>query len=77
MSIKYSERLAEAGIDPSAGSVGDGYDTALAEIINGLYTRQRSSTKSDHGNQCVKLNGKCSIGSIGITINVCRSQSAT
>ena len=37
MSIKYSGRLAEAGIDPSVGSVGDSYDNALAETINGLY----------------------------------------
>jgi transposase InsO family protein len=34
--IKYSERLAEAGIEPSVGSVGDSYDNALAEAINGL-----------------------------------------
>ena len=32
-----TERLAEAGIDPSVGSVGDSYDNALAESINGLY----------------------------------------
>lgn len=37
MSIKYSECLAEAGIEPSAGSVGDSYDNALAKTINGLY----------------------------------------
>src|ERR1700751_2679381 len=36
-SIKYIERLAEAGIEPSVGSVGDSYDNALAETINGLY----------------------------------------
>jgi transposase InsO family protein len=35
--IRYSERLAEAGIEPSVGSVGDSYDNALAETINGLY----------------------------------------
>ncbi len=35
--IKYFERLAEAGIEPSVGSVGDSYDNALAETINGLY----------------------------------------
>jgi putative transposase len=35
--IRYSERLAEAGIEPSVGSRGDGYDNALAETINGLY----------------------------------------
>ena len=37
VSIKYTERLAEAGIEPSVGSVGDFYDNALAETINGLY----------------------------------------
>lgn len=37
VSIKYTERLAEAGIEPSVGGVGDSYDNALAETINGLY----------------------------------------
>jgi transposase InsO family protein len=37
LSIRYSERLAEAGITASVGSVGDSYDNALAETINGLY----------------------------------------
>ena len=37
MSIRYSERLAEAGIESSVGSKGDSYDNALAETINGLY----------------------------------------
>ena len=37
VSIKDTERLAEAGIEPSVGSVGDSYDNALAETINGLY----------------------------------------
>jgi transposase InsO family protein len=37
LSIKYSERLAEAGIDTSVGSVGDSYDNALAESIIGLF----------------------------------------
>ncbi len=37
ISIRYSERLAEAGIEPSVGSRGDSYDNALAETINGLY----------------------------------------
>lgn len=36
VSIKYGERLAEAGIEPSVGSKGDSYDNALAETINGL-----------------------------------------
>jgi len=37
VSIKYTERLAKAGVEPSVGSVGDSYDNALAETINGLY----------------------------------------
>ncbi len=37
LSIRYSERLREAGIEPSVGSVGDSYDNALAETINGLF----------------------------------------
>ena len=37
LSIKYTERLAEAKITPSAGSVGDSYDNALAETINGVF----------------------------------------
>jgi len=35
--LKYTERLAAAGIESSVGSVGDSYDNALAETINGLY----------------------------------------
>ena len=37
LSIRYTERLAEAGIEPSAGRVGNSYDNALAETIIGLY----------------------------------------
>ncbi|MGQ0528860.1 MAG: integrase core domain-containing protein, partial [Panacagrimonas sp.] len=37
VSIRYTERLADAGLEPSVGSVGDSYDNALAETINGLY----------------------------------------
>jgi putative transposase len=37
LSIRYSERLTEAGIEASVGSVGDAYDNALAETINGLF----------------------------------------
>ena len=37
LSIRYTDRLAEAKIDASVGSVGDSYDNALAETINGLY----------------------------------------
>lgn len=37
VSIRYTDRLAETGIEPSVGSVGDSYDNALAETIIGLY----------------------------------------
>jgi transposase InsO family protein len=37
VSIRYTGRLAEAGVEPSVGSVGDSYDNALAETLNGLY----------------------------------------
>jgi putative transposase len=37
LSIRYTERLVEAGIEPSVGSVGDSYDNALAESVIGLY----------------------------------------
>ena len=50
VSIKYTDRLLEAGIEPSVGSVGDSYDNALAETINGLYKAEvihrRSSWRS-------------------------------
>jgi putative transposase len=45
LSIRYTERLKEAGVEPSVGSVGDSYDNALAESVIGLYktevTRRR------------------------------------
>lgn len=37
LALRYTERLAEAGIEPSVGSIGDSYDNALAETINGLF----------------------------------------
>jgi putative transposase len=37
LSIRFTERLADADIEPSVGSVGDSYDNALAETIHGLY----------------------------------------
>ena len=50
VSIRYSERLAETGIEPSVGSKGDSYDNVLAETINGLYkselTHRRAAWKS-------------------------------
>lgn len=49
VSIRYTERLGEAGIEPSVGTTGDSYDNALAETINGLYKAEvihRQSWKS-------------------------------
>ena len=37
LSIRYTDRLADAGIDPSVGSIGDSYDNALAESVIGPY----------------------------------------
>jgi putative transposase len=50
LAIKYTERLAEAGVVNSVGSKGDSYDNALAESVNGLYKaeliRRRRSWRS-------------------------------
>ncbi|KXB52701.1 hypothetical protein HMPREF0307_02018 [Corynebacterium sp. DNF00584] len=40
MSIVYNERRAEHGIAASTGTVGDSYDNALAENVNGSYTNE-------------------------------------
>ena len=50
LSITYTERLAEAKIAPSVGSVGDSYDNALAETINGLFKAEVNHRRSPWGN---------------------------
>ncbi|KLD73400.1 transposase [Xanthomonas hyacinthi DSM 19077] len=74
VSIRYTERLAEAGIEPSVGSVGDSYDNALAETINGLYKAEVIHRRSWRNRQDVELatldwvdwyNHKRLLGSIG------------
>jgi len=71
LSIKYTERLAEAQIDASVGTVGDSYDNArcaapCAETIIGLFkvppARRKSSTASARGNQCARSSGKLFAG---------------
>ena len=42
LSVRYTERLRDAGIEPSVGSVGDSYDNALAETINGLFKESQT-----------------------------------
>jgi putative transposase len=60
VSIRHTERLAEAGIEPSVGSVGDSYDNALAETINGLYKAElihrRGSWRSFEAVELATLN---------------------
>jgi len=46
LSIRYTDRLAEAGVEPSVGSVGDSYDNALAETIIGLYKAEEIQPKA-------------------------------
>ena len=46
LSIRYTERLAAAGVEPSVGSVGDSYDNALAESVIGLYTTEVTGPQS-------------------------------
>ena len=55
VSIRYSERLAEAGIEPSVGSKGDSYDNALAETINGLYKAEVIHRRSWSTRESVEL----------------------
>ncbi len=55
VSIRYSERLAEAGIEPSVGSKGDSYDNALAETINGLYKAEVIHRRSWPTRESVEL----------------------
>jgi transposase InsO family protein len=47
LSIRYTERLAEAGIEPSVGSVGDSYDNAMAETIFGLFKAEAEPVNAD------------------------------
>ena len=60
LSIRYTERLVEAGIEPSVGSVGDSYDNALAETIIGLFKaeviRQRGPWKGVEDVEFATLN---------------------
>ena len=55
VSIRYTERLALAGIEPSVGSVGDSYDNALAETVNGLYKAEVIHRRSWPNLEAVEL----------------------
>lgn len=60
VSMRYTERLAEVGIEPSVGSTGDSYDNALAETVNGLYKAEvihrLGPWKSTEATECATLN---------------------
>jgi putative transposase len=55
VSIRYTERLAEAGIESSVGSVGDSYNNALAETTNGLYKTELIHRQSWKSREAVEL----------------------
>jgi transposase InsO family protein len=76
VSIRYSECLAEAGIEPSVGSVGDSYDNALAEPSTGS-TRPRSSIDAVRGAPSRPSSSPRWNGSTGSTTAGCWSPSAT
>jgi putative transposase len=83
VSIKYTERLTEAGVEPSVGSVGDSYgasanaegDTTPWPKPSTVSTRPNSSTGEDHGNPLKPLNTPLSNGSTGSTTGACSSPS--
>jgi len=56
LSIRYTERLGEAGIEPSVGSVGDSYDNAMAESVIGLY-KTEEFRKQDEEAQEILVSG--------------------
>lgn len=76
LSIRYTEWLAEAGIEPSVGSVGDSYDNALAETITGC-SRLRSYIVAAPGAAPRPWNMPPWNGSTGSTTDACSSQLAT
>jgi len=55
VSIRYTERLAEAGIEPSVGSLGDSYDNALAETLNGLYKAEVIHRRAWQSREAVEM----------------------
>jgi len=55
VSIRYTQRLADAGIEPSVGSVGDSYDNALAETIHGLYKAEVIHRRSWPSREAVEM----------------------
>ena len=76
-SIRYTERLIEAGAQPSIGSVGDSYDNALAESIIGLFKTELIRRKAGLGGISTPSNWPPWNGSTGTTIGACLKPSET
>jgi transposase InsO family protein len=76
VSTRYSERLAEAGIEPFVGSIGDSYDNALAEAINGLYKAEVIHRRG-HGGTSKRSSPPRWNGLTGSTTGDCLSPSGT
>jgi transposase InsO family protein len=75
VSFKYTERLVAAGIEPSVGSVGDSYDNALAETINGLYKTEVIRRRGPWRNlEAVEF---ATLEWVGSTTAACSSRSGT
>ena len=75
LSIRYTERLAEAGIEPSVGSVGDSYDNAMAETIFGLFKAEVIWPNGPWRKALRRLSSRHSNGSTGSTTEGCSSRS--
>jgi putative transposase len=75
-SIRFTERLAEAEIQPSVGAVGSSYDNALAETINGLYKTELIKPASP-GAPSKKSNWPPPNGSTGSTTAASTSTAVT
>ena len=76
LSMRYTDRLADAGIAPSVGSRGDSYDNALAESVIGLF-KTEVIQRRDRGGISRPSNSPRSTGSTGSTRGGCSNRSAT
>ena len=76
LAMRYTERLADAGIEPSVGSRGDSYDNALAESVIGLF-KTEVIRRRDRGAISRPSNSPRSTGSIGSIIAGCSNRLAT
>jgi len=76
LSIRYTERLAQAGIEPSVGSTADSYDNALAETVIGLFKTEEIHRRGP-GKGSRTSRSRRSSGSRGTTVAACSNRSVT